>query len=464
MFSYLSGKTYLLLQLVKELPPATTYYLPMAISERIMNSIIEKQNSIFVMDQNTLTIEQIKNMFFYLDILKKNNTKIVFVVNGDDKDFLEFYVNKNMGNQLIAFHILPNKFVGEREIGQFNEHIAKLRLIDYKPQNTILDFLFRVEENIITKKHQKILPPIKFLGSDNYAELKAMIILSVENVIPVSMAVQLGIIETLYILCYKYDITIQKDYLTGIESEKDYSRFKFVNNSPYWVLKCLSECARNLLNHNTIANAYYSIVNDFSRIYQNDNRSFNAHIKEYFMLDTLQTLFSNNDTKGVLKLPNTIYEKLHNTLFNHYQFLHQEAKCELRVARREERQDEILNILQKAFGNINRAMDLGMKSHAENIEYTLNHMRVTKALVLSNYLLIGKKDDKINETIKVYYKTFVEESNLLEDNFLKNDDLKDVNNFMNYVLMNSNNFILTSESKEQFGEIYYMRNGKHVSL
>lgn len=91
-------------------------------------------------------------------------------------------------------------------------------------------------------------------------------------------------------------------------------------------------------------------------------------------------------------------------------------------------------------------------------------MRVTKALVLSNYLLIGKKDDKINETIKVYYKTFVEESNLLEDNFLKNDDLKDVNNFMNYVLMNSNNFILTSESKEQFGEIYYMRNGKHVSL
>ena len=136
----------------------------------------------------------------------------------------------------------------------------------------------------------------------------------------------------------------------------------------------------------------------------------------------------------------------------------------MRVARREERQDEILNILQKAFGNINRAMDLGMKSHAENIEYTLNHMRVTKALVLSNYLLIGKKDDKINETIKVYYKTFVEESNLLEDNFLKNDDLKDVNNFMNYVLMNSNNFILTSESKEQFGEIYYMRNGKHVSL
>lgn len=103
-----------------------------------------------------------------------------------------------------------------------------------------------------------------------------------------------------------------------------------------------------------------------------------------------------------------------------------------------------------------------MKSHAENIEYTLNHMRVTKALILSNYLLIGKKSDKINETIKVYYKTFVEERYLLDDDFLKNDDLKDVNNFMNYVLVNSNNINLSLESKEHFGEIYYVRNGKHV--
>lgn len=458
----MSGKTYLLLQLVKELSPATTYYLPMAISERILSSIKKKQNSVFVMDQNTLTTDQIKTLFFDLDILKKNNVKIILVVNGDNKEFLEFYVNNNMDHQLIAFHILSNKFVEDKEIVQFNEHIAKLRLVDYKPQNTILDFLYRVEENIITQKHQKILPPVKFLGSENYLELKAMVILSVENIIPISLAVQLGIIETLYILCNKYDITIQKDYLTDIESEKDYSRFKFVNNSPYWVLKCLSECARNVTNHDTIANTYCSIVDDFSCIYQNDKRSFNAHIKGYFMLDTLQNLFSNNETKGVLKLPNAIYEKLHNKLFNHYQFLHQEAKCELRVARRERKEDVVLGILQKAFGNINRAMDLGMKSHAENIEYTLNHMRVTKALILSNYLLIGKKSDKINETIKVYYKTFVEERYLLDDDFLKNDDLKDVNNFMNYVLVNSNNINLSLESKEHFGEIYYVRNGKHV--
>lgn len=460
----LSGKTYLLLQLVKQLPASTTYYLPISISERVLDNIKKKQNAFFIMDKNALTIEQVKALFLDLDTFRKNNSKIVLVVNGDDKEFLEFYVDKNIDSRWVAFHLLPNKLIGDREIGQFNKCIAKLRLVDYKPNNTILDFLFLAEESIIKKRHQRILPQVKFLGSDNYAELKAMIILAVENIIPISLAVKLGIVETLYKLCNAYDITIQKDYLTDIESEKDYSRFKFVNNSPYWLLKCLSECAHNVASHKTIADVYYSIVSDFSLIYQNDMRAFNAHIKEYFMLDTLQTLFSDKQTKGVLKLPNTIYEKLHNKLYDHYQFLHQEAKCELRVARREQKEDVILDILQKAFGNINRAMDLSMKSHAENIEYTINHMRVTKALVLSNYLLIGKRDDKINETIKVYYEAFVEGSNLLEDNFLKNDDLKDVNNFMSYVLTNCNHVFLTPESKIQFDEIYYIRNGKHVSF
>lgn len=73
-------------------------------------------------------------------------------------------------------------------------------------------------------------------------------------------------------------------------------------------------------------------------------------------------------------------------------------------------------------------------------------------------------EDKINETIGIYYETFVNESSLLEDNFLKNDDLKDVNNFMNYVLKNCNRIDLTVESKERFGEIYFIRNGKHISF
>ena len=182
------------------------------------------------------------------------------------------------------------------------------------------------------------------------------------------------------------------------------------------------------------------------------------------MLDTLQTFFASWKTKGTLKLPIIIYERLHNKLYDNFQFLHQEAKCELRVARREEEEGKILSILQNAFSNINRAIDIGEKSSSENKMYSLNHMKVTKSLILSNYLLKARKSDKLGDTIQVFYEAFVEESSLLEEDFLRKEDLDDVKNFMSYIVMNSEDMVLDSESKNKFGEIYYIRYGKHISI
>lgn len=457
------GKTYLLLQLLKELPPERTYYLSIAVNDKVLEEITQKKNCIFLMDKGVLTITQIKSLFKKLAQMEKNNIKIVFVVDVDNKDFLEFYAEKQIiDTGLTKFFTLKNKF-DEKELSEFNRHIAKLRLVDCKKQNTILDFLFKVEDTLIGK-HIRILPQIQFLEAANQRELKAMIVLAMENVIPVSLANKLDIVEALFDLSRRFQITIQKDYLSDIEAEYDYSRYKFINNSPYWVMRCLSKCADSVSNHAAIASAFYSIIEKFEDIYRNNTARFNAKIKEYYMLDTLQVFFASSDIKGTLKLPNSIYEKLHGKLFDNFQFLHQEAKCELRVARREKSEDTILGILQKAFGNINRAIDLGEKSSALNIEYTLNHMKVTKALILSNYLLIGKQTDKINETIHVYYETFVEEKPLLKDDFLKKDDLKDVNNFLYYVIKNYTIVNLLPESKDKFEEIYLNRYGKRFSF
>lgn len=459
----MSGKTYLLLQLLQELPPERTYYLPIAINDKVLDAIVQKKDCIFLMDKGVLSISQIKLLFNNLVQMKRNRIKIVLVVDADNKDFLEFYSEKQViDTDLIKFFTLKNKF-DERELAEFNRHIAKLRLVDYKKKNTILDFLFKVEDTLIGK-HMRILPQIHFLEAANQREVKAMIVLAVENVIPVSLANKLDIVDALFDLSSRFAITIQKDYLSGIEEEYDYSRYKFVNNSPYWVMRCLSKCADSVDNHAVIASAFYSIIEKFESIYRNNPAGFNAKIKEYYMLDTLQVFFASSDTKGTLKLPNSIYEKLHGKLFNNFQFLHQEAKCELRVARREKAKEIILGILQKAFGNINRALDLGEKSGASNIEYTLSHMKVTKALILSNYLLIGKQADKINETIHLFYETFVDEKPLLKDDFLKKDDLKDVNNFLNYVINNYSCIKLLPESKDEFEEIYLTRYGKHFSF
>jgi hypothetical protein len=154
-------------------------------------------------------------------------------------------------------------------------------------------------------------------------------------------------------------------------------------------------------------------------------------------------------------------------MYDNYHFLHQEAKCELRVARRKKDESEREECLGKANLNIKRALDSALKSNAKKIDYTINHMMVTEALILSNYLLAckNKDKDKINEAIDVYYEAFVVGANLVGDDFLLKDDLDDIKEFLNYIITNTETSQELSDGcKSKFGEIYEKRYGMHVRL
>lgn len=466
-----SGKTYVLLQLLRKLPPERTYYLPITVNDEILDKMMEKKNCYFLLDKQALKINQIKKIFKQSRQLEKNNIKMILTVDADDKEFFEFYIQQS--NDLwtgIKFYDLKNRFEKNDkkdeckidEISRFNKCVGKIRLVNYKERDTLLDYIFRVDENLIGKK-KRILPKVCSLGDTDIDKLKAMIVLAVKEVIPLSMANWLGITDTLIAISNEYPMTVQKDYLSDIEAMVDYSRYKFVNNSPYWVIKCLAKCAGRKINHKAIAEAFYSLTCAFSKRYKNEIR-FNNEFKEYYKLTTLQTLFSNPNEKGTIQIPYTIYERLHGKLCDNYQFLHQEAKCELRLARREKETEKCMKIIQKAFSNITRAIDLANEVSAENIEYSLNHMLVTKALILSNYFLLGEKYDLLEETVKVYHETFIEQAALLEEDFLKRDDLKDVKEFLNRILIKGKDIGLSEEGKYRFSDIYYKRFGKRVYI
>ena len=65
---------------------------------------------------------------------------------------------------------------------------------------------------------------------------------------------------------------------------------------------------------------------------------------------------------------------------------------------------------------------------------------------------------------KAYYEAFIEQANLLEENFLKRDDLKDVRAFLNCLLEQGTSLDLSEQGKERFGEIYFQRFGMHVRI
>ena len=442
-----SGKTYALLQLLKNLINKKVYYFPsyITLSDDIIKNLHEKENSIFLIDEGAISFEQYKNAIVpQLLQFEKAKIRIVMTVSKGDADFYKHYRNfQDTNEETIKLYELKNK-LDSIEYGLFNDRIGNVSLVPYDEGDTILDYLFKAEDILLRKKQKGILPKVHFLSNDCEKAVRALIILATKNSITSELAIDLGIDDVLYDFTKKFTATVQKDYLSNLEKKGDaHSGFKFVLNSSYWAIKCLSNFAFNSYNHTTIVKAYCNIVNAYSHLERHD---MNNRIKIYYMLDRIQYLFSNQEKRGTIKLPYMVYEGLHTSLNWNYQFLHQEAKCELRMAKREKSIKEKKETLELAYRNISRAMELANKSTSGNVEYTIAHMNVTKALILINYVFAGENGYLV-KTINVCYEAFIVGESLCPQ--LQNEEMKDVKAFLDK---------LWSEGVGRGGDIEYKFN------
>lgn len=423
-----SGKTYALLQLLKNLINRKVYYFPsyITLSDDIIENLHEKENSIFLIDEGAISFEQYKDAIVpKLCQFEKAKIRIVMTVSKGDADFYKHYRNfQETNEETIKLYELKNK-LNSIEYGSFNEKIGDVSLVPYDDGDTILDYLLKAEDNLLRKKQKVILPKVHFLSNDCEKEVRTLIILATKNSITSEIAIDLGIDSVLYDFTKNLSAVVQKDYLSDLEKKGDaHSGFKFILNSSYWALKCLSNFAFNSYNHKTIVKAYCNIINSYSHIEQ---QAMNNRIKMYYMLDRIQYLFSDQEKKGTIKLPYMVYEGLHTSLNWNYQFLHQEAKCELRVAKREKNIKEKKKMLELAYRNVSRAISLADKSASGNIEYTIAHMNVTKALILINYVFAGENNE-LAKTIDVCYEAFVVGECLCPQ--LLKEEMKDVKAFL----------------------------------
>ena len=444
-----SGKTYALLQLLKNLINRKVYYFPsyIELGNDIVEYLLEKENSIFLIDEGAMSFEQYKSIVVpKIEILEEKNIKIVLTVSKGDVDFYKYYKRlKNLKDELIKLYELDNKFdKNERKI--FNEKIGDSSFVPYD-DGTILDYIFKEEDNMLSKKQRVILPRVNFLSNDCEKEVRTLIILATKGAVTSKTAIELGIDNILYDFTKEFSITVQKDYLSDLEKRRDnYSGFKFILNSSYWAIKSLSNFAKNSYNRKTIVNAYHNIINAYSGLEQ---YKMNNCIKKYYMLDRIQVLFSDHDNKGSIRLPYMVYEGLHSSLNWNYQFLHQETKCELRMSKREKNDEQKKEILELAYRNINRAINLAQESKSGNIEYTIAHMNVTKALLLINYVFMGEEEE-LNKAIEACYLAFVIGEDLCPQ--LEKEEMKDVKKFL------ENNWSkgITDEKeiRDKFNELY----------
>lgn len=471
--SHFSGKTYVLLDILKEYCNFSTLYFKSGtiIKDELFLKLIEKKNTLAIFDENTLSFSQIfmcrENSS--LEIMKKNNTKFVIAINCSIGIFTKhFYEDHPSLEKYINIYSL-NPELKSNEIQSFNTKIGKLGLSDFKLGDTLLDYALRIDNQSIKHNFLEKMPAYDVFSKINDIStfqtkkiLKLFIILLNQSTITVSETIKMDLSDIVFSYCHGKNFPffgiIQKEVL--LEEEKGdgiHDSFRVINNSRYWIYRCLFNFADNPQNYDIIAQVYYEIVLVLINQIQTSDikqkrRSLYNKIKPYYFLDTIQqTFFKNGFTQksGSLSLSEKIYKKLMPLLNDNYQFMHQKAKCLLRKSRlfKNSKVNNASNLkkncLNAALQQINRAIELASTSNAKNIQHTVFHMKVTKVLILVNewrYCTSTIDDTSKITQLLIEYKNMLDDytyySNDIYDREFDDQELKDVRWFVTDLLSN----------------------------
>lgn len=399
--SHLSGKTYILIDILCQLQAKSPFYFQSGttIAQGLLEKIVSMENGIFLFDEGVLTREQMD--FLAGEALETMKAHYVHVIMAIDRSLGVFtrhyhaiFPEKAKDVQIYQVSSKLENTAEQKEFDLFKEKMGALGLIPPQPENSFLDYLIRLDE-ATPGNLQNILPDVHiFNGANCTKRLKAMLLFSNQDGISMEQAQQMGLESALFELCAAEHlrVAVQTDYLKEAEREPgSHQRIRFMNNSKYWVYRCLSEFSASTGNYQKIANAYYDIVRSIQHRYGVDtgrvmSKNYFTKVKPYYFLETLQfSLSRTGAARGSIELPQTIYAKLLPLLNNDYQFLHQKAKCLFWSSKRGKNVRSKDELLREAYQQVSRAYQLAEDHPNENTCYTLYHMQVTKVLVLVNF-------------------------------------------------------------------------------
>lgn len=461
-----SGKTFILYDIIKEFSNFKIAFFKSGtlVSDELLDAVIEEKNGFVIFDENTLTSDQMlkltdKNV---LKKIKSNGNVFLLAINSNIGIFTKhFFEDEKIElSDYIKINFIESEFDDE-ELLSFNQNIGRLGFKDCCKGDSLLDYALSIEnESLIDGFNLSRCFDWNIINENTKTEkiLTLFILLANQNAVTFSQAALLDLQPIVLEYCTDrngpFSIAIQNECMSEIEKTSNtHDSFRVVCNSKYWLYKSLSNFAKSTLNYDLIAKVYYKIVKMYyDNLYKssdsNKRRNYHYRIKPYYFLDTIQfTLLGANDDgkSGSLILCEKIYEKLLELLNDQYHFMHQKSKCLLRKGIRIKNENEKQKCLNSALHQIDRAMQLAEKSAANNIKFSIFHMKVTKTIILVNdikiYNVFSKQwKEKLNRVLKEYYDMLYYGTTLSQNINSKDFDQREISDlrwFVNQLLLNT---------------------------
>ena len=403
-----SGKTYLMCDLVMRIRNKDVYAFESKdrITEHAFDTLLKKTNSIFLFDSNSLNINQIETLIRNHKQLDLNhNCCFIFsnINNGDLYGLIRLLKESRIiSDTNIGNFKLDNRF-SKNEIQGINPLMARCNIGILKQKQTLLDNVIRISEELESKnKFSRVN-----LSFNSIKDVASLIILAMEKKVYSTQVIKYDILSEIHDQYKKARPLIDLERTWSFESSaSDNPNEKYIINAEYWLYKQLENYAMSENNQSTIVNAFTYII---SRILDLEgkpeiNGYTNSTYRRFILFDNINRMFKTNGRNSIF-LIRKIYDSLNEFLSNDPNYLHQRAKCYIRLAYYEISNAEKEKLLNDSMRYANIALGIFAQrfeeSQNDKVSISIDHVKYTIAIIGCQkcYLHEFNNIDENSETI-----------------------------------------------------------------
>ena len=398
-----SGKSYVGIELSSLIRNKNVYYFESktGLSYLAFMALLQKKDSILIFDENVLSLSQKELLLDNLKTIQQNGTKIVLVARNNDRDLLgmiKYKTNQGLISEaMIKRILLPNSF-SSTEVYDLNSLLVKSSLGVFYESRTIVDNIISAADALSVKnRFAKIIPLF-----DDVRQIVCLILLAIKRKLYSNDIVLFGIEKEIIEQSKTCDPLIEQDLTKRYEISADCnSPVKYVLNAEYWLCDFLSKYVSK--NKSQVIDAFKYIIHQIVAFYGKPDISFSekdAPYKEMILFDNIVEVFK---TQANLLLIKDIYESLNDDLSADPNYLHQRAKCYIRLSDLVKEVDKKKDYLEKAFRDSYTAHAVFNKRYIDSkndkVFISSSHALYTKALCkchlcnINNYSDIAQNDE-----------------------------------------------------------------------
>lgn len=405
-----SGKTYIFYDIATKIKDQDIFIFETKdrLSEKAFENLLNKKNSIFLFDSNSLSINQIELIMKELYLLKNNNNKaIIFSLKNDSGLFGLIRLledDKIIKKCDFSIKSIGNKFSTD-EAKNINSKLTGTGIGIINKSKTIVDNILDLSSN------NKISTSNKFnkiqLSFDTEKQIATLIILAIEKKVYSSQVLKFNILSEIYNQKSKAYPLIDLEETWNFEiSASDNSPQKYVINAEYWLYKQLELFSEKTEHHKIIVNAFKYIV---SKIIETEGKpdilKYNKQsYKKFILFDNINMIFRIY-RRDSLVLISKIYEGLNCYLSNDPNYLHQRAKCYIKLASSESDYHKKIELFEKSRRDANIAYQIFEQRYSEcgnnKILISLAHVEYTQAVILCHKCNINNYRNVDDNTLAI---------------------------------------------------------------